>query len=102
MIYDFFWLLRAQAQYEQRQKKYNLVIRQCRGVSAQTNEVSVYHQIDRMVTQYHAAKAGLGIAKIACFIGDKDPQLKRVAPGLSNRTWDIWILTHQDLRTQLG
>ncbi len=65
---------------------------------ARSHDVSVHHQIDKMTTQYHAAKAGLGIAKIACFMGDNDPQLRRVAPGLSNRTWDIWILTHQDLR----
>lgn len=58
----------------------------------------IRHQVDQMITQYQAAKAGLGIVKIPCFIGDKDPALRRVPPGLSKHTWDIWILTHQDLR----
>ncbi len=65
---------------------------------ALSSETVVNHQVNMMTTQYYAAKEGLGIAKLPCFIGDKDPDLSRVPPGLSNNTWDIWLLTHQDLR----
>ncbi|NEQ53070.1 MAG: LysR family transcriptional regulator [Leptolyngbya sp. SIO3F4] len=49
------------------------------------------------LAQIAAARAGLGIIRIPCFLGDADPALQRVPPGKSHPCHDIWILTHKDL-----
>lgn len=47
--------------------------------------------------QVAAAKAGLGMARIPCWLGDREPGLQRVPPGNCKPCHDIWILTHKDL-----
>ena len=52
---------------------------------------------DNVLVQLAAVKAGLGMVKLPCFMGDVEPTLKRVPPGESEPFHDIWILTHKDL-----
>lgn len=52
---------------------------------------------NNVLVQLAAVKAGLGIARLACFIGDQEPTLQRVPPGHSEPLQDMWILTHKDL-----
>ncbi len=53
---------------------------------------------DDMIAAHAAAKAGLGIVNMPCFMGDPDPDLMRV-PGLEPEYYlDIWLLTHPDLK----
>jgi len=55
--------------------------------------------IDNAVLQLHAAKAGTGIVQLPCFMGDPEPDLRRLSrskPALSPK--GIWLLTHRDLR----
>lgn len=40
----------------------------------------------------------MGIAILPCFMGDSDPDLVRVAPFASEHKFDLWLLTHPDLR----
>lgn len=48
--------------------------------------------------QQQAARAGLGIANLPCYVGDTDPQLQRLV-GAEVRQWfELWILSHVDLR----
>jgi DNA-binding transcriptional LysR family regulator len=44
-----------------------------------------------------AARAGLGLALLPCYLGDAEPGLRRLktVPGLGQ---DMWILTHSDLK----
>lgn len=48
--------------------------------------------------QLSAAKGGLGLALLPCFIGDRDPQLVRASARKPIKARDIWLLTHSDLR----
>ncbi|MEP2989225.1 MAG: LysR family transcriptional regulator [Parasphingorhabdus sp.] len=48
--------------------------------------------------QLSGAKAGLGIAMLPCFIGDRDPKLVRATNRKPIKARDIWLLTHSDLR----
>ena len=48
--------------------------------------------------QLAAAHQGMGIAMIPCFMGDRDPELVRLAGPEGDRGWNIWALTHPDLR----
>jgi DNA-binding transcriptional LysR family regulator len=52
-----------------------------------------------LATLVHAARAGIGVAALPCFIGDADPGLRHIAAdrdGAASR--EIWIAIHEDLR----
>ena len=53
---------------------------------------------DDMIAVHSAVRAGMGIGRLPCFLGDPDPELARV-PGFElMRYFDIWVLTHPDLK----
>jgi DNA-binding transcriptional LysR family regulator len=45
-----------------------------------------------------AARAGLGLAILPCFLADAAPELVRVAEPISELATPLWLLTHPDLR----
>ncbi|MEM7466356.1 MAG: LysR family transcriptional regulator [Pseudomonadota bacterium] len=51
-----------------------------------------------VLTQLSACQHQMGIAFLPCMIGDADPNLLRVPPGNSISTFDVWLLSHPDLR----
>lgn len=44
-----------------------------------------------------AARAGIGICVLSCFVGDAHPDLVRVAPQKLASLSDMWLLSHPDL-----
>lgn len=58
----------------------------------------IRHQLPDVMSQLAAVKAGLGITILPCFMGDIEPGLERVSSGEAIPAWDIWLLTHKDLR----
>ncbi len=48
--------------------------------------------------QIAAAKSGLGIALLPCFVGDREEGLIRATERKPTPSRDVWILTHSDLR----
>lgn len=59
---------------------------------------SIKHQVSHIIVQLAAAKAGLGISILPCFIADPEPSLQRLPNAKVNLDRDIWLLTHHDLR----
>jgi len=54
--------------------------------------------VDSMVAAIGAARSGVGATRMACFLGEGDPDLMRV-PDMPVVPYDpIWVLTHPDLR----
>jgi DNA-binding transcriptional LysR family regulator len=53
---------------------------------------------DDMIALQAAVRAGLGVGRMPCFVGDRDPELGRVPGFPLTRYFDIWILTHPDLK----
>ncbi len=51
-----------------------------------------------VLTQVHAARAGLGLAVLPCFLGDPAAELQRVLGPLPELESGLWLLTHPDLR----
>ena len=45
-----------------------------------------------------AAKAGLGLSVLPCYLGENDEQLVRVGSEIPAMATDLWVLTHPDLR----
>ncbi len=56
------------------------------------------HKIVSSSLQSQACKNGLGIAILPCFTADIDPSLVRIPPYSSEGKWDLWLLSHPDLR----
>ncbi len=55
-------------------------------------------KFDDMVAVHGAVEAGMGIARMPCFLGDSTKGLQRV-PNLEAQPYaDIWVLTHPDLQ----
>lgn len=52
-----------------------------------------------LLLQFEAARAGMGMAMLPCFLADPDPTLRRLPPGVSQPSRDLWLLTHTDMRT---
>ena len=49
------------------------------------------HQLD-------AAKAGIGIAVLPCYLADGEPNVTRLMPPIPALTRELWLVTHSDLR----
>src|SRR5258708_19426345 len=47
---------------------------------------------------HEAARAGVGLAVLPCYLGDPDPALKRVGGVVPEVSADQWLLVHRDLR----
>jgi DNA-binding transcriptional LysR family regulator len=62
------------------------------------SDLAAHHQINETLAQLEAAKAGMGITQLPCFMGDKESELQRLPPGIPAPSWSVWILTHKDLR----
>jgi DNA-binding transcriptional LysR family regulator len=48
--------------------------------------------------QLQAARAGLGIACVPCYAADRDPSLQRLKKDDRAAFFDVWMLSHPDLR----
>jgi DNA-binding transcriptional LysR family regulator len=51
-----------------------------------------------LVTQLQAARAGLGLAVLPCYLADPEDDLERLFPPLEHLARELWIVTHDDLR----
>ncbi|MCG8435736.1 MAG: LysR family transcriptional regulator [Gammaproteobacteria bacterium] len=60
--------------------------------------IPVKHRLNHPWAQLHAVKAGLGVGVLPCLLADKEPDLERLPPGITEPVADIWLLTHPDLR----
>lgn len=56
------------------------------------------HKILEANLQASACEHGLGIAVLPCFIGDPNPNLVRIPPYVTEAKYDLWLLSHPDLR----
>ncbi len=56
------------------------------------------YRVNTLMAALAAAKAGLGLAALPCYLGDDEPSLRRVTPPLDELDSALWLLTHEDLR----
>lgn len=60
---------------------------------------AVAYRTNSLVNQFVAAKAGIGLALLPCYLGDDDPDLARALPHpILELAGELWIVTHSDLR----
>jgi DNA-binding transcriptional LysR family regulator len=53
---------------------------------------------DNPLIQLKAAASEVGIAELACFLGDASPDVVRVWPDEPPALRPVWLIVHQDLR----
>lgn len=54
--------------------------------------------IGDIVSRYQAVATGLGLGRLACFMADPDPRLVSICPDTPQQFYELWVLTHPDLR----
>ncbi len=60
---------------------------------------AVAYRVSSVVNQLVAARAGIGLAVLPCYLGDTEPGLVRALPApVPELTRELWIVTHTDLR----
>lgn len=52
-----------------------------------------------LLAQVEACKAGMGVGMLPCFLSEPEPTLKRLSPAKPNPNFELWILSHRDMRT---
>jgi DNA-binding transcriptional LysR family regulator len=62
-------------------------------------DVAFVYRTSSLVNQLHAAKAGIGLAVLPCYLGDLEPELARALPDpVPELARELWIVTHSDLK----
>lgn len=61
-------------------------------------ELPARGRFDNAALQAEAAKQGMGLVTLPCFVGDSSDGLCRVPGTQPYMNYDIWLLTHPDLR----
>jgi DNA-binding transcriptional LysR family regulator len=57
------------------------------------------YRTNSLVNQFTAARDGVGLAVLPCYLGDVEPGLVRATPHpIPELTRELWIVTHADLR----
>lgn len=56
-------------------------------------------RFENLLVQLAACKAGMGVAMLPCFLGDPEPSLRRLSPAKPDPAFELWLLTHRDMRT---
>lgn len=56
-------------------------------------------RIDDVGAMLTAVREHHGLARMPCYIGDSEPDIRRLDVRLTPSTWGLWILSHVDLRS---
>jgi DNA-binding transcriptional LysR family regulator len=59
---------------------------------------AVVYRSSSLINQLIAAKAGIGLAVLPCYLGDPEPDLERAFAPVAELVRELWIVTHSDLR----
>ena len=69
-----------------------------RWLSAHVPPERIVQRANSLVALREAARAGLGVTALPCYLGDTDPGLRRVAPPIAEMEVSLWLLVHPSLR----
>jgi DNA-binding transcriptional LysR family regulator len=62
-------------------------------------DAAFVYRTSSLVNQLQAAKAGIGLAVLPCYLGDPEPGLARALPDpLPDLARELWLVTHSDLK----
>lgn len=67
-------------------------------LQAAVPETAVVYRTNSLVNQLVAAKDGIGLALLPCYLADAERDLARVLGPIEDLSTELWLITHQDLR----
>jgi DNA-binding transcriptional LysR family regulator len=67
-------------------------------LAAAIPENAVVYRSSSLVNQLGAARVGIGLAALPCYLADAEPGLRRLLPPIPALTRELWLITHEDLR----
>jgi DNA-binding transcriptional LysR family regulator len=59
---------------------------------------AIAYRCGSLLNQLVAAKTGIGLAVLPCYLADPEPELERVLAPLPDLATELWLITHRDLR----
>jgi DNA-binding transcriptional LysR family regulator len=59
---------------------------------------AIVYRSNSLINQLIAAKEGMGIALLPCYLADPERELVRVFGPIGDLATELWLITHQDLR----
>jgi molybdate transport repressor ModE-like protein len=69
-----------------------------RWLSSHVAQNRIVYRANSLLALHMAARAGMGVAALPCYLGDSEPGLRRVHPPLAELEVSLWLLTHPDLK----
>jgi DNA-binding transcriptional LysR family regulator len=69
-----------------------------RWIASELAGIEVAVRADSFVTMAALAEAGLGLAALPCYLGDRSPRLARLSLPIEAMRTGLWLLTHEQLR----
>lgn len=69
-----------------------------RWIAANVPRERIVHRGDSLLALLQAAKAGIGMTALPCYLADREPALRRVGATLEEAAVPLWLITHPDLR----
>ncbi|HEY6562804.1 MAG TPA: LysR family transcriptional regulator [Polyangiaceae bacterium] len=70
-----------------------------RWMQKELGDAPIALRADTLTSLCRAAVMGLGVVALPCFLGDQTAQLRRIRGVIPEMEVDLWVLTHEDLRS---
>ncbi len=68
-------------------------------LQARAPDSAFVYRSSSLLNQFVAARAGMGVAVLPCYLGDPEPDLRRLtAAPVAALGRELWLVTHSDLR----
>jgi DNA-binding transcriptional LysR family regulator len=61
-------------------------------------EGAIVYRSSSLINQLLAAKAGIGLALLPCYLADPEPDLRHALPPIPELTRELWLITHKTLK----
>ncbi len=59
---------------------------------------AIAYRSSSLINQFTAARAGIGLALLPCYLAEGEPGLKRVLPPIAGLLPELWMITHDSLK----
>jgi molybdate transport repressor ModE-like protein len=73
-------------------------LRSARWIAKHVRPERIIHRANSLAALREAARAGLGVAALPCFMAGVETGLHRLAPPIAAMANNLWLITHPDLR----
>ena len=73
-------------------------LRSARWIETHVPPDRIVYRSNSLLALRAAARAGIGVAALPCYLGDRDPSLRRIGPPMPEMEVSLWLLTHETMR----